>query len=377
MSLRILDTNWAFESSTTVTASTADPLFPVSNLKNNSRSNVWRSPIGAGQFILSTTLYIDFKESSGGSQLHASVAAGTYTAATLATAIVTAMQLAGTKLYTCSQSTSTGKWTIATSNGTYLALLIATGTNTANNLPSVIGFAVADLTGALTYTGANIAIHTEESVVFDFQTIVGVDTFAQFFHPSRGVKFTLNAVIHVQANATNIWSAPSVDVALTINESFGSAMNIWGTTQSYRYWRIKIIDPTNPELFVELSKLCFAKATVLSRSPANAFTVVDTDITKIQKNDYGTLYADVYPVLRSIQINWAAMSYADLTTLRGIYKSLGQYQPFAVSLIQFTGQTNAFTNEDLLVYGVFSKALQNKHKIQGYFDVPAEIMEVS
>jgi hypothetical protein len=191
---------------------------------------------------------INFKESGGGAERTGTVAAGTYTSTTLAAAIKAAMEGAAgaTGTYTVSYSLLTGKWTIASSLA-FLSLLSNTGTNVATSVWSSIGFSVlSDLTGAVTYTGANIAIHTEEAVVFDLITTEAIDSFALLFDPLGGVQLTSSATLRLQANATNVWTAPSVDVALTLDTDFDAASYFFSSNQSYRFWRLKIVDPRNP-----------------------------------------------------------------------------------------------------------------------------------
>src|SRR4051794_23492435 len=129
MECRILDYNLPFQTTVALSASSADTNFPVSNLQSYTRSKVWRS---TGNFVIdATNNKIDFVIVNAGAQLTATVASGTYTATTLAAAIVTALAAQdGAHTYTCTYSTTTGKWTIATS-GSFLSLLFASGTNSA------------------------------------------------------------------------------------------------------------------------------------------------------------------------------------------------------------------------------------------------------
>lgn len=103
--------------------------------------------------ITSSTRYIDFND--GGVKV-ATVAIDFYKdPLELAAAIQTAMDAASADTITCKYSSSTGKFTIATSGAT-LSLLWNTGANTANSIATKIGFTTAaDSTAALTYTSAN------------------------------------------------------------------------------------------------------------------------------------------------------------------------------------------------------------------------------
>jgi len=105
---------------------------------------------------------IDFDE--GGAALVGTVTSGTYTGATLATAIAAAMNAAVGKTftYTCVYSTTTGKFTIAA--GSNFTIRWNTGTNKAIDISNLCGFPdTANSTGAKTYTGLRIGDEAKAS----------------------------------------------------------------------------------------------------------------------------------------------------------------------------------------------------------------------
>jgi hypothetical protein len=96
---------------------------------------------------------IDFEDTAAATKV-ATVAAGSYTGATLAAAIAVAMNAAGgAGTYACAWSSSTLKFTISESAGpTNFKLLWNTGTNKATDISTLCGYAdAADDTGAATY----------------------------------------------------------------------------------------------------------------------------------------------------------------------------------------------------------------------------------
>lgn len=105
--------------------------------------------------ITSTDIKLDFNE-TGPTTRAATVAAGWYKdPISLADAIQTAMNDVASDTITVTYSSTTGKFTIA-SSGSVLELLWNTGTNAANTIGDKIGFSTAaDDTGALTYTSDN------------------------------------------------------------------------------------------------------------------------------------------------------------------------------------------------------------------------------
>lgn len=116
--------------------------------------------------VTSSLTYIDFTDDGG--TVAAAITNKTYqTPEHLADEIASKMTAAsvgsGNDTITCTWDNSTGKFTLA-SDGSTFSLLWNTGTNTANTIGTLIGFAVAaDDTGATTYTADN-ALTYEPSV---------------------------------------------------------------------------------------------------------------------------------------------------------------------------------------------------------------------
>lgn len=367
---RILDRNYAFQEDCTITPSSEDPNFPASNLKKFLRSKVWRS---AGSFQITTSNQkIDFKESGMGPQLTATIPVGFYTVSDLEDAIKAQMELVGAETYTASYSALTGRWTIA-SAGSYLDLLFSSGTNVASSLGPSIGYLVSDLTGSLTYTGAKVAIHTAERVVFDMGVTTGIDSVALLFDPMVDPKFSDSAVLKIEASATNSWGSPPVSQTLTVDTDWRAALHFFTSTQSYRYWAVTIIDPQNPNLYVELSKVILAFATQLSQVPQAGFGHNVSDQSKSQTTPYGHKYSDLYPMLHTQTFTYEFLPDADVQTLQKMYEVLGETVPIALAL---DPGEECFDKERFFIYGTMKGDFKMKHRFTTYFDVPLTVEEV-
>jgi hypothetical protein len=366
---RILDSNYVFQTDTTLSATSTNPNFPLTNLRKYHRSKVWRS---AGYFVISTSNNkIDFKESSGGSELTATLTSGNYTVSQLETEIKDELEAVGADTYTVSYSEQTGLWTIS-SNGSFLSLLFSSGTNTANSVGSTLGFN-ADCTGSLSYSGSEVALHTEEAVVIDCSVTSQVDSFAIVFDPLNEMPLTQNAQLRLQANATNTWSSPSVDVALSIDFDRNVVTHFFSSTQSYRYWRVKVVDPNNPELCVELPKIILSKATQLTQSPEIGFKHTIEDQSTVTRTPYGHEYYDVYPLRRSMDFSFAMLSETDLIELERIFRTVGNSVPICVALDPLE---EVFDDKDrVFIYGRIRNSHIQTHKFYTYYDVDLSISE--
>jgi len=368
---RLLDENYVFNDDIQLSATSGDPNFPVSNLQKHFRSKTWRS---SGNFkINSTNNKIDFKEASLGPTLTATISTSQYTVANLESEIQNQLNAVGASNYTVSYSESTGLWTI-TSDGAYFDLLFLSGPNTANSFAPVIGFNVLDETGALTYEGAKIACHTEEAVVFDLAVTSPVDSFAFFFDPMSGIKFSDNAVLKLQASATNVWNAPPVDITLSIDSRYLACSHFFTTTQNYRFWRLKIVDPQNPYLYVEVSKVSLALATKLSQGPEIGFKAIVDDLTKKSSTPYGNDYFDLYPFRKRFDFTFAYLENSDVLELERIFLEVGNVTPIVISL---DSTEELFDKDRFLGYGRFPEAFQPAHKFLNNFDIPLKFEEAN
>lgn len=364
---RLIDFNYAFQDETDITVSSESTDFPSSNLKKYFRSKVWRT---TGNFdIDATNNKIDLRESLGGPVITATVASGTFTPVALAAAIKTALEAASVDTFTVTYSTTTGKWTIA-SSGSYLDLLFSSGPNALVAAP--IGFGSNDYTGAVTYTGALIALHTSEWVVFDLQTAEEIDSFAMVFDRVLSLGLTNEAVITLQASATNVWSAPPVSITTTLDEVHESITYFFASPEEYRYWRVKIVDPKNPALFVEVPKIVLGSKVALSRLPQTGFQLSFRDTSRVTATEYGHEYVDVYPIRKRLDFNVRFLDDADQELLYASYLQTGVVVPIAVCI---DSQECAFDKDAMFVYGKYQPSRQYNHLIRDLMDTQISIEE--
>lgn len=367
---RILDSNFVFDPATLFDASSEEPSFPAENVAHFHRAKLWES---SGNFVIdATNNKIDFKESGGGAELHATISSGTYTPTTLAAAIDAALTAAGAVAYTVSYSTTTGKWTI-TSAGAYLSILWLTGTNTAVSVASTIGFdPAADSTGGVTYTGSMVAIHTEEWLHIDLGSAEAINSFAAVFDRRLGHGFTASAVLKLQGNATNVWTAPSVDTTLAIDEDYDIATHFYSSSQTYRHWRVKIVDPRNPNLYVSLPTLFLSLATQLTQTPQLGFTLEYKDLSQAAKTPYGHKYTDIYPTIRLLKFDYKILLETDLKTLEQIYERVGSVTPIMLCL---DPTATVFDKDRFAVYGYLGEGMGVENPFYNYFNTGLQLEE--
>lgn len=368
--MRIIDTNFTQLDETVVTYSSQKSTFPASNLKHEFRSKVWRSN---GNFVIdSTNNKIDFADAVGGSELTATLASGTYTTSALASEIASQMATSGAETYTVTYSNTTGLWTIV-SDGPGFELLNNTGTNAATStLKRVLGFANSDRTGALTYTGSNIAIHTIESVTFDMRTSEEIDSVALLWPKEAGIKLSSSAVVKIEANATDSWAGPAVSQTVSIDNNYEIATHFFTSAQEYRYWRVTIVDPTNANLCVELGAVVLGKGLTID-PPSNGFEFILTDRSRIEQTAYGNEYVDEYPLMMQVEFNYAYMDYTDVQTLENSFRLNGSRKPI---LLVFDETETVFDKDHFTIYGKYQPEFTLGHVFYNLFESTVVVREV-
>lgn len=65
--------------------------------------------------------------------------------------------------------------------------------------------------------------------------------------------FTAGATVKLQANATDSWSSPSIDDTLSITS--GQLVKIYETVQNYQWWRLSMVDASNPDTYLKGGRL--------------------------------------------------------------------------------------------------------------------------
>lgn len=361
---RILDENLCFDPATQFLPSSEDTAFPAENLRQPFRAKSWRS---AGFFrITSSNCKLDFKDVGGGTEYTATIPTGEYTIAELETLIAGRMAIAGTQVYTVSYSSASGRWTIS-SAGAELQLLTSTGSNVANGIWATLGFSDgANYTGDNEHVGAFVAIHTEERLVIDTGNEDDIDSFAIVFDPDTGHKFTQSAVVKLQASALNNFTGtPEVDVTLSADDIYGCITHFFSAAQNYRYWCVKIVDPSNPYLYVEIPKVILCKAIQLTQVPSIGFAETVQDQSVHQENDYGHVYSDLNPNRRRFRFSYDNLSEEDLETLQEVFRRNGTSNPMGISL---DSAASLFDKDRFFLYGRFGRDAESSHAFYSYFN---------
>ena len=292
----------------TITSSSEVASLPDDSVITYWKSKVWRT---SGNFVITASNNkIDFQETAI-TPLVATLTAGTYTPAGLAAEIKTQLEISGASTYTVTYSTSTYKFTIASNGvggGGIFELLWNTGANTAISIAGTTGYDnAADDTGALTYTADNIRIHSEEWIKFDLGSALPIQFVALVGH-----NLTSAAVVHIQAHATDAWSAPTIDVTLAYNADI--LLYYWAANQSYRWWRFTFADAANPDGYIEVGHILIGDVWEPDRN-AVGFTYQYVDPSEVSESPDGAESADVKEPFLVMSLDFKRIDTDDLDTM--------------------------------------------------------------
>ena len=357
--------NWV--DSSTVAYSSQQSNFPASNIIHRWATRSWRSRYGAGtgwgRFVIESGVNdaLDFNE--GGGELNATITAGTYTADTLAAEIKIQLDAEGGDTYTVTYSSSTNKFTIA-SDGSTFELMWDSGTNTATTIGSSIGFSVtADDTGALTYTADNIAIHTEEWIVSDLGSAKAVWSVCL-----KKFNFSASAVVKIQANATNVWSSPSVNVTLSLVQDLKT--HYFTSAQTYRYWRIYIQDAANDDGYIELGRVFIGPYLSPTKNINKNYSTNYADPSDSIMSDGGQISNNLKTKYRQFTFKFDFMSAADLALMVTMWNAVGHTKGFFFTLDRDNNDTTSY-------YAMYSQSMTVNHLArESLYEVSIHIEEL-
>jgi hypothetical protein len=88
---------------------------------------------------------------------------------------------------------------------------------------------------------------TTAEVVFDMVSAVTADAVCIANH-----NLTASATIKLQANSSDVWTSPPVDETLVYDADIIVGLI---TSASYRYWRVQVVDGTNPDGELEFGRI--------------------------------------------------------------------------------------------------------------------------
>jgi hypothetical protein len=228
----------------TVTPSSEHLSFPAENVQHRWFVKPWRSRYGAasgwGLFRITAAKNI-LTFSEGGGNLTATITTGDYDADSICIEIKTQMEVAGALTYTVTYDDTTNLFTIAGSGAFILVLSVTT-----NSIFPALGWAAAVNTASLaSHTAPAVRIHTEEELRFDLGS-----SYNLYFISIKNHNLQSGATIQVR-----FYSDAFITLAETATLTWKAGLVVSLLNQYYRYVAVHVVDPDNPDLYVEMGRV--------------------------------------------------------------------------------------------------------------------------
>jgi len=173
-----------------------------------------------------------------------------------------------------------------------------------------------------TYCWRTASLGAPDWIKWDLHVAQYVSCFILWNHNIRA-----GATIRLQANATDSWGSPAIDVAVTWSED--RLVYVFASAVSYRWWRIIITDAANPDGYVSSGYRFLG--IYFQPGESNASRVPSLiDPSEIAFSRGGQLTAAPLDGYDQMSYEFDAVSAADQATMKTIYRLLGEFCPYFI-----------------------------------------------
>jgi hypothetical protein len=320
--------------------------YPIDNAYNiEKRRKTWRT---IGHWTVVTLENTIVFEETIAVPLTATITAGEYNSdTTFFAAIKAALEAVGGSTYTVSRDVVTNKIVITAvlGGGATIFSILWTDPGSAD-MADMLGYSVAsDDTGSLVYTADLVRIHLNEWVEWDLGFPVNANAFIGLADRNKPLKMSPSAVIKIQANWTNSWNTPAVDLTCDYEDFILGKVDEAGLAdQPYRYWRFYIEDKDNPYGYIELGTLFLCEALVLTRgAPVFPMEKPQEDRSVVAYSEGGQTIVGAGPKTQSFNLGWEGLDKDSFESLMEIYDEHGVHNSFFVVM----DSQNAFSTKTI------------------------------
>jgi hypothetical protein len=142
-----------------------------------------------------------------------------------------------------------------------------------------------------------------------------------------GLNITDDATITIEANSSDSWGAPPFSTTLDVAET----MLKFIPTQTYRYWRVTIADPTNPDFYVEVGRVYLGQYMQMpgivpgTRIPRQTSSAIDIAPS-------GAVFGDLGRQFRSAEFSFAGVSNAKRAEIDAMFAVVDRVTPVFIAI---------------------------------------------
>lgn len=248
--------------------------------------------------------------------------------------------------------------------------------NPGSNVLSVTSTAAGDFdkanltTTPLRETWRSLNVSVAQEIVIEANDLTNsVNVFAILNH-----NLSPDATVLLMANTVNNFAAPAVTLAFSYNEKHLVIAQDFGTP--YRYFKIKIVDPTNPCGYVEIGRILAGKAFTFTQDEdiTDDFSISGRDLA-YKMDSEGFFRASN----ERVQVDKLSLKFDRLNTSSGLN---GNYLGLR-TMVKFVGETLPFlTVLDPadpyfeVVWGQIDALPSRSHTVNRYTSLQFDIQEV-
>jgi len=146
---------------------------------------------------------------------------------------------------------------------------------------------------------------------------------------------TSSATVTFEGNATDVWTSPTVDESLTVaTNSDGVVIPRIGhffTSDTLRYWRVTIDDPTNPDGYIQIGRIMFGTYYETTRDMSDDFRVEVLDPSEGADNPGEVPIKSSLSRFRRIRTSFEIIGQAETDKWDAIFERIGQEKPAMIS----------------------------------------------
>ncbi len=166
------------------------------------------------------------------------------------------------------------------------------------------------------------ATTTTAEIVYNAGSAVTVTAAAIANHNITSSVTTLK----IQGNATDVWTSPSVDETLTWSAGIISKTFTGG---SYQYWRIQIIDATNPDTYIKIGRAWLGESfSTPELSPSLTHSRVSASLKS--RSVAGQSYQDKRYFYSTVDVSYPAVTHTEKASIITQFEIVDTGTPFFV-----------------------------------------------
>lgn len=199
-----------------------------------------------------------------------------------------------------------------------------------SNLCEYLGFSsAADLTGEDEYLADTVVIHTEEFFIFDLGVQAKPKAMVLIGERGKDLNLTSFAEVYIEANDSNVWDSPAYSEQIAIGKKAVSLARKEGLSDvGYRFWRIVIRDPGNPDGFIEFNKLYLGDTYSPEKGAVQFPFQGDLDEkSTIDESEYGERFSIERRMSERFSLDWDGLTYEENERIVSFFESLGRAKP--------------------------------------------------